>query len=264
MIDLRTHISEAISHGKHKSPEPKYTPFPKKRTDKEAILNWLMTNGFVEVRGNLDTDTLVKHYDETGEKCFHKSTYTPNRNTHWIRFYDGKDAFMIRTCLVRDLPRGTVMCSIYPDVKIHTYYGKGITFEEIKKHFDEQLTLESCISEAVSHGYKRSKTIFPDRPDKEEVIDWLEANGYDEVKDPESWDSNLLVMHHRKTGNKCYMLGAYDSPVSSWIMFYNGDLTVLLRTSGGERHGHVYCYNGVVTNNVTFDRLKKEIEKNLK
>lgn len=124
------------------------------------------------------------------------------------------------------------------------------------------MNLQDYILEAVSHGYKRSKTIFPDKPDKEEVIDWLEANGYDEIKDPEAWDSNLLVIHHRKTGNKCYMLGAYDSPGSSWIMFYNGDLTVLLRTAGDTRH--VYCYNGGVTNNVTFDRLKKEIEKNLK
>ena len=107
MIDLRTHISEAISHGWHKSPgNDMYTDFPKKRTDKEGIINWLIQNGFVAVQfdSTYIGDDLIKHYKDKGEKGFYVGRHT-DFGTHYIVFYDGYVMFFVFTCPVSDLTK---------------------------------------------------------------------------------------------------------------------------------------------------------------
>ena len=139
-MTLENYISEAVSHGKYKSPGPMYTPFPKKRTDKDAIINWLLENGFVNCGGYPSTETLLKYYRDWGKKCFQLAAYiTDNPTSEWLMFYDGKDAFIIRTCKASEVHSGSALCSIYRDLKEGmSYHGRRIDFNDIKKHFDEQ------------------------------------------------------------------------------------------------------------------------------
>lgn len=124
-------ITEAIS-SKGNSPY-NYTPFPAKRTDHEGIIEWLNDNEFTKVDGVV-VDQLVKHYRETGEKCYQSGKKARDKGTHWIRFYDGNVVIFIRTCDMSYLLR-------HRELRICTMKdpedssGGEVSYEEIVKYF---------------------------------------------------------------------------------------------------------------------------------
>ena len=103
-MTLEKYISEAISHGWHKSQDnDMYADFPQKRTDKEGITNWLIQNGFVAVQFNSTYigDDLIKHYKAKGEKGFYVGM-DAFFGTDYIVFYDGYVMFCVYTCPLSD------------------------------------------------------------------------------------------------------------------------------------------------------------------
>jgi hypothetical protein len=223
MRSIDTYISEAISSHKN-TPKPKYhTPFPKNRMDKDGIIDWLNENGFEQI-SDLEPMRLVTHHRLSGKGCFNVSSYNPrNKHTYWIRIYDGEKFFIIRTCLVKDMPRGTAMC------KVHVYPfddGKRIDFNDIRKYFDEQLITEAISSRGNSpYNY----TPFPaKRTDHEGIIEWLEENGFTKLN---GFTVEQLINHHRETGEKCYQSGKkMRDKGTHWIRFYDGNVVIFIRT----------------------------------
>ena len=131
-MTLEKYISEAISHGWHKSPDgDMYTDFPQKRTDKDGITNWLMQNGFVSVQFNSTFigDDLIKHYKDKGEKGFYVGSHT-NYGTHYIVFYDGYIMFLVFTCPTRDLTHN--LSTIEPVTSLKNPVVGACQFEKFK------------------------------------------------------------------------------------------------------------------------------------
>lgn len=270
MIDLRTHISEAISHGKHKSPEPKYTPFPKKRTDKLGIIKWLIDNDFEEI-SDLDPYRMVTKYNMSGKGCYNVSSYKPNnKKTHWLQIFDGTKMFMIHTCSEKDLT-DKPLCG---EIDYGTRYWPRepieipIEFDEIRRYFDNQTSEE--ITEAVSHG-RRNLTHFPDKPYKEDIVDWLEYNDYDEVKNNGTGSGYDLQIYYHDTKRKCYLLGLYTSKPTKWIVIYDGENLYTIRTGDNPATGWGPAYSiefgarpGVqkIPKSMTYEELKYYIDKN--
>ena len=65
---------------------------------------------------------------------------------------------------------------------------------------------------------KNSQTVFPSNNGKEDIIDWLETNGYEKILNNDTPSPADLTSR----GKKCYVLGKYKSKETSWIMFYGG------------------------------------------
>ena len=104
------------------------------------------------------------------------------------------------------------------------------------------MTLQEFINEAISSG-KYRKLGFPfengNIPDKETLVNWLEANGYKEV------DTNHRSIIYelnksdydkvsRLTGNKktnIYTTGRYAGAPTHWVSFGNEDYIITIRTS---------------------------------
>jgi hypothetical protein len=94
---LKDYISESISTGKHTK---KYSAFPKKRTDKDGIINWLEDNGYVYIdRNSIDGDTdteLLKYSETTGNDYYTLGKYNVE-SSHWIRATKDGKVYFIRT-----------------------------------------------------------------------------------------------------------------------------------------------------------------------
>lgn len=222
MKSIDTYISEAISSHKN-TPKPKYhTPFPKNRMDKDGIIDWLNENGF-ERMSSLDDEKLMAYFNLYGNGTYCVSSYDRNPHTHWLRIYDGERFFMIRTCLVKYMPRGTAMCEVY----MYPFgTGKRIDFNDIRKYFDGQLITEAISSRGNSpYNY----TPFPaKRTDHEGIIEWLEENGFTKLN---GFEVKQLVNHHRETGEKCYQSGKkMRDKGTHWIRFYDGNVVIFIRT----------------------------------
>ena len=105
-MTLEKYISEAISHGWHKSPDTDtYTSFPPNRMAKDAIINWLTVNGFKEVAATQDgpgTD-VFRNYILRNEKGYQLGPYGNDCMEQYILFYDGEEMFLIFTSSAKDL-----------------------------------------------------------------------------------------------------------------------------------------------------------------
>lgn len=104
------------------------------------------------------------------------------------------------------------------------------------------LTDSFGITEAISSG-KYRKLGFPFEngtiPDKENLVNWLEANGYKEVDTNHrsftyELDKSDYAKVSRLTGNKktnIYTTGMYAGAPSHWVSFGNEDCIITIRTS---------------------------------
>ena len=126
-------LMEYVSSGKSK-----HNLFPKDRRDKEGILVWLYRNGYEELKGEIvSIRKMLEYYNKTGNGCFCMSTYDrEDPLTHWIRIYDGKKIFTIRTC--KESFDGSVFsdCSVIHNPTRETNMSRPVTFKEIKLYFD--------------------------------------------------------------------------------------------------------------------------------
>jgi hypothetical protein len=104
------------------------------------------------------------------------------------------------------------------------------------------MTLQEFINEAISSG-KYRKLGFPFKngtiPDKETLVNWLEANGYKEVDtnhrsiiyelDKSDYDRVSKMTRNKKT--KIYTTGQYAGAPTHWVSFGNEDCMITIRTS---------------------------------
>jgi hypothetical protein len=124
---------EYVSSGKSNS-----SLFPDSRQDKEGILYWLHSHGYEELKGKIvQVREMLEYYKKTGNGCFCMSTYDrEDPLTHWIRIYDGKKIFTIRTC--RESFNGEVFsdCSVIFNPTREVSMSKPVSFKEIKLYFD--------------------------------------------------------------------------------------------------------------------------------
>lgn len=125
--------------------------------------------------------------------------------------------------------------------------------------------LRDSINEAIS---SRKNRYLPDHPDKDDIMDWLDANGYTEISGelPRS-----AVIHYEATGEKCYFLGKYwrSDYLSHWIMVYNGKDLYMIRTNPGSENatgmnGSIVTRNASNASsprNITYKEIQKELEE---
>lgn len=104
------------------------------------------------------------------------------------------------------------------------------------------MTLQEFINEAISSG-KYRKLGFPFEngtiPDKETLVNWLEANGYKEVDtnhrsftnelDKSDYDKVSRLTRNKKTN--IYTTGRYAGAPTHWVSFGNEDCMITIRTS---------------------------------
>lgn len=134
-MTLENYISEAISSKKN-TPST-YTPMPKKRTDKDGLVKWLLENGYVQIQGSLVED-LLREFNTNGNRCFYVAPHeNGNPLSHWIRFFDGNNTYCIRT--IKDVPRDFKDCSIITDSnktsKNYDPMSKWIDYKDIVEYF---------------------------------------------------------------------------------------------------------------------------------
>jgi hypothetical protein len=228
---LNEYITEYVSSGRRKHRNG-YTPFPKDRTDKDAIIRWLVENGFQEIKDPYySADDLVRHHTKTGEKCFYVASHDKNNYlTYWIRFYDGNKIFCIRTCPLSVIPRGSNDCTVIEEPRRQASVSKRLSLDDVIEYFKNS----EYITEYVSSGrsalsYTGEYTPFPkDREDAKAIQNWLEENGFTMVKGP---IDTSLNEHFFATGEKCYQKGPYGrDKATHWFRFFDGEMMFFIRT----------------------------------
>lgn len=143
----------------------------------------------------------------------------------------------------------------------------SVTDMELKEYIETNLNSTS-IDEAISS--RRNSVGFPNKPNKEEILDWFDRMGYVEVPNTGLSGGDELDDCYKKTGNKCYLLGLYESDGSSWIMAYDSINMYIIRTVKGTENlrnmnGNVILYGANQCDHptaVTYKEVKEEIEKN--
>jgi hypothetical protein len=254
-MDLKDYITEYVSSGRRKHRNG-YTPFPNDRTDKGAIIRWLVENGFQEIKDPYySADDLVRHHDKTGEKCFYVASHDKkNYLTYWIRFYDGNKIFCIRTCPLSVIPRGYNDCTVIEEPRRQASVSKGLPLDEIIEYFKNS----EYITEYVSSGrgsinYSLHYTPFPkDREDNKAIQNWLEENGFVKVR---GTMDTYLREHFFATGEKCYQKGPYSrDKATHWFRFFDGEMMFFIRTCDS---AYVQKHRGL------FLITKREIKKGL-
>lgn len=105
--------------------------------------------------------------------------------------------------------------------------------QDLRTYINEAIS--SRANSAMVGGY----TQFPNkRGEKETIINWLEQNGFENVKtnvNPTT-DSGAagdgLLAHYNHTGNKCFTLGRYDKDLfnTNYILFYDSQKMFLIFT----------------------------------
>lgn len=133
------------------------------------------------------------------------------------------------------------------------------------------MDLETYISEAIS-SRRNSKYLFPDHADKDKIVEWLDGNGYAKLKNTGFFGSSELIDHYKRNKEKCYTLGLYENPGTSWIMIYDGVNVYFIRTLRECENiidssiGNLILRSPVSSEKqsdaVNFKDIKKEIEKN--
>lgn len=115
------------------------------------------------------------------------------------------------------------------------------------------MTLQEFINEAISSG-KYRKLGFPFEngtiPDKENLVNWLEANGYKEVDtnhrsiihelDKSDYDIVSKMTRNKKTN--IYTTGRYAATPTHWVSFGNEDCMITIRTSDMSKGGTHFSY----------------------
>lgn len=125
--------------------------------------------------------------------------------------------------------------------------------------------LRDSITEAIS---SRKNRYLPDHPDKDAIVDWLDANGYTEISGELPGSA---ITHYEVTGEKCYFLGRYWSSddKTHWIMVYNGKDLYMIRTSPGSENATGMNGSSVTRNaskassprSITYKEIQKELEE---
>jgi hypothetical protein len=111
---------------------------------------------------------------------------------------------------------------------------------------------------------KNAQTEFPSTNRKEEIIDWLETNGYEKISD-NGFPSPAVII---SIGKKCYMLGKYKSKETSWIMFCGGQKksnVYFVRTVPGTENllnmdGNAVMIHGDKSVYSTFKEIKEMVD----
>ena len=144
-MTLEKYISEAISHGWHKSPDnDTYTSFPPNRMAKDAIINWLTVNGFKEVGVTQDGPAfdVLRNYILHGEKSYQLGPYGNDCMEQYIIFYDGEEMFLIFTSSAKDLlqhKQEPVSCLKRPNGSNCEFkFFKYISLKYIQKYFESK------------------------------------------------------------------------------------------------------------------------------
>lgn len=131
-------------------------------------------------------------------------------------------------------------------------------------------SLSAYITEYVSSGRGRITYYeFPSKPDKSEILDWLDANAFEELENKNFTKGAMdLSDHYEKTGSKCYIVGEFENEDNSWIMLRDHNNTYMVRLKKGIENIRSANGNLMLINNagrvhmVTYSELKKEIDKN--
>ena len=134
------------------------------------------------------------------------------------------------------------------------------------------MNLKEYILEYVSSGRgRRNYYEFPSKPDKDGILEWLEANGFEELENKNLTKGGIdLSDHYEKTGNKCFIVGEFENGETSWIMIRDDNNTYIVRLKKGTEHIRSANGNLIMFNDsgrivmVTYNELKKEIDGNAK
>jgi hypothetical protein len=131
-------------------------------------------------------------------------------------------------------------------------------------------SISAYITEYISSGRGRKTYYeFPSKPDKDGTLEWLDANGFEELENKNFTKGGIdLSEHYEKTGNKCFIVGPFENGYTSWIMIRDAKNTYMVRFQKGTENlrsanGNLIMFNenGMV-DMVTYSELKKEIDWN--
>ncbi len=130
------------------------------------------------------------------------------------------------------------------------------------------MNLKNYITEAIS-SRGNSKQPFPDKADRDKIVEWLDGMDFHEVTNNGLAGSSELMDYWRSTGQKCYVLGLYSEVETAWIMIFDTVNIYFIRTMKKyeklkSHDGNLILYNAELERcpePVTFKELKKEIEK---
>lgn len=102
------------------------------------------------------------------------------------------------------------------------------------------MTLQEFVNEAISSGRTNSsKSRYPKSNSKEDIIEWLEENGYHKVDNHgQSLYNSFDVRRLSKLNDdKIYHLGRYQENGTHWIQFGNSYRLYTIRTGNDFNRG---------------------------
>ena len=122
--------------------------------------------------------------------------------------------------------------------------------------------------ESIRSGKVRHP-VFPRSLEKDEIIDFLESNGFIDLtgsRELESTGEDLIMYQMLSLGKyvDCYVLGSYGTGTSRWIRFRgNGSPVFFVRTSDSSvKEFFVECSDpnksGPLTEKEFYDRIEKD------
>ena len=131
---------------------------------------------------------------------------------------------------------------------------------------------ESILSKTT--GQYRSKVFPLNPPTRDELVKWLEDNGYELIVPPlpdtAYWPSKVLK-EARKKMQKVYSLGLYyyKVPLSHFVIFSDGNMAFQVYTDKGLDREPRYCvYDdaelGPTECYISFEEFRKSVVKHLK
>ena len=94
-------------------------------------------------------------------------------------------------------------------------------------------SLKDTVLEAISSGkqYRQRLQQFPTTPEKEDIFDWLEYNGFRLISHHSDITPTAIRRKSKSSTDRIYFKGPYDGlPMHQWVYFGTRDIMFFIRT----------------------------------